>query len=227
MLQTSSTKGIFMNTLNEHEMNEHQINELQPKTTNAHYITTHSHKYILEPQVTAITEATNIESETMARSNITWLNAGFQYDTTTDYASNYLVTIGRMTDVCPHCNAQKWKKEPPTPCCSNGKVRLQLIKEPPLILNRLLEENTAIQKHFRSIINKYNSAFQMTSFGTEHNLGNHGFFTTFKIKGQYYHKIGGLLKISEKKQSSFKCISWEIHKKRPSNEEDMLVEALI
>ena len=36
--------------------------------------------------------------------------------------------------------------------------------------------------------------FQMTSFETEHNLTNHGFFTTFKIQGQCYHKIG-LIKI--------------------------------
>ena len=189
-----------MNTLNEHQTNEHQtnehqINELQQTTTNTHYISTDSHEHTLEPQVTAITEATNIETETTARSNITWLNAGFRYDTTTDYAINDKVTIGRLTDVCLHCNAQKWKKEPPTLCCSNGKVKLPLIEEPPLIFKRLIEENTAISKHFRSYINRYNSAFQMTSFGIEHNLTNHGFFTTFKIQGQCYHKIGGLLPI--------------------------------
>ena len=103
-----------------------------------------------------------------------------------------------MTDVCQHCNAQKWKKEPPTLCCSNGKVRLPLIDEPSLILKRLLEENTVINKHFRTNINKCNSAFQMVSFGTEHNLTNHGFFTTSKVQGQCYYKIGGLIPITDK-----------------------------
>ena len=168
MLKTS-INGTFMNTLN-----EHQTNELQQTTTNAH-ISTDSHEHILEPQVTAITETTNIETETTARLNITC--AGFQYDTTTDYASNDKVTIGRMTDVCQHCNAQKWKKEPPTLCCSNGKAKLPLIEESPLTLKRLLEESTAISKHFRSNINKYFSAFQMTSFGTEHNLTSHALWT--------------------------------------------------
>ena len=168
MLETSSTNRTFMNTLN-----KHQTNELQQTTTNAHYISTDNHEQMLEPQVTAITEATNIETETTARSNNNWLNAGFQYDTTTDYSCKDKVIIGRMTGVCSHCNTQKWKKEPPTLCCSNGKVKLPLIKEPPLILKRLLEENTAISKHLRSNIDKYNSEFQMTSLGTEHNLSNH------------------------------------------------------
>ena len=36
-----------------------------------------------------------------------------------------------------------------------------------------------------------------THFGTKHNLTNHGFFTTFKIQGQCYHKSGRLLPISD------------------------------
>ena len=67
----------------------------------------------------------------------------FQYDITTNYANNDKVTIGRITDVRQHCNVQKWKKEPPRLFCSNGKVSLPLIEEPPLILKKLLEENAA------------------------------------------------------------------------------------
>ena len=37
----------------------------------------------------------------------------------------------------------------------------------------------------------------MTSLGTEHNLTNQGFYTTFKIQGQCYHKIGGLFSLPE------------------------------
>ena len=102
-----------------------------------------------------------------------------------------------MTDVCQHCNVQKWKKEPPRLCCSNGKVSLPLIDELPLILKRLLEENTATGKHFRNNSNKYNSALQMTSFKTEYNPTNQGFYATFKIHGHCYDKIRGLLPLPE------------------------------
>ena len=195
--------------MNKHQTNELQTNKLQQTTINALYISADSHEHILEPQVTGITEATNIETETTARTNI---NAGFQCDTTTDYASNDKVAIGRMTDVCPHCLQctdmeerttntllLQWKGETPTH------------QDPPLILKRLLEENIAISKHFRSNIKKYNFAFQMTSLGTEHNLTNHGLFTTFKIQGQCYHKIGDYFQFHMKNLSLFKCISWEIH----------------
>ena len=81
-----------------------------------------------------------------------------------------------------------------------GKVCLQLIEEIPLIHKRLLEDNTATGKYFRSKSNhnKYNNAFQMTTFRTEHNLTNQGFYTTFKVQGQCYHKIGGLLPLLER-----------------------------
>ena len=62
-MHEASTNGTFTNTMNVHQTNEHQTNELQQTTTNALYISTDSHEHILEPQVTAITEATNIETK--------------------------------------------------------------------------------------------------------------------------------------------------------------------
>ena len=120
----------------------------------------------MEPQVTAIieatnieteatnieTEATNIETEATARSNITRLNTGIQYDKTTDYASNDKVIIGRMIDVCSNCNAQKWGGGGGT----TNTLLFQWKGETPthqgaqLLLKRLLEENNAVSKHFRS-----------------------------------------------------------------------------
>ena len=129
-----------------------------------------------------------------------------------------------MINVCPHCNAQKWKKESLTLCCSNGKVKLPLIKESPLILKTLLEENTS--NHFRSNINKYNSAFQMTSFRTEHNLPIMDSSPHSKFKANAITKLEDYYQFWMKNQSSFKCISREIHRKKPSNETDMLVETL-
>ena len=70
-------------------LNEYQRNELQT-TTNELIISTDSHDRNLRSQVT---EATNIEIVTTASTSITWLNAGFQFDTTTDYASNDKVTV--------------------------------------------------------------------------------------------------------------------------------------
>ncbi|KAL8614850.1 hypothetical protein ACOMHN_063200 [Nucella lapillus] len=36
----------------------------------------------------------------------------------------------------------------------------------------------------------------MTSFGADKDVTNHGFFTTFKVQGQCYHRIGNLLPLS-------------------------------
>ena len=127
MLETSSfTNGTFRNASIAHQTYKQQTNELKQTTKNAQYNSTDSQEHILEAQVTAITDVTIIEIETTARSYITWLNAGFQYDTTTDYKSNYKVIIGRMTDVCRiamHRNGRKNHQH----CYSNGKVKLTLI----------------------------------------------------------------------------------------------------
>ena len=84
-------------------------------------------------------------------------------------------------------------------CCLNGKASLQLIEKPPLIQNRLLKENTATGKCFKSNLNMYNSLFLMTSLGAEYNLTNQGFYTAFKVQGQCYHKTGGLLPSPDEK----------------------------
>ena len=78
------------------------------------------------------------------------------------------------------------------------EVNLPLIEEPTLILNKLLE-NTATGKHFRSNLNKYNSVFQVTSLGKEHNQTKQRFYTTFKTQGQCQQKIGGLLRFPKEK----------------------------
>ena len=136
-------------------------------TINTITMTIDSHEHIQKSQVTIITRATNIETETRTTTTITWLNVDFQYDKTTDYATNDKVTIGGMTDVCQHCNAQKWGGGGGGG--SHQHSVLQWKNESsthlgaPLILKRLLEENTATSKHFRSNINKHNCAYQMIS----------------------------------------------------------------
>ena len=104
-----------------------------------------------------------------------------------------------MTDICQHCHAKKWPGESKGMCCSGGKIRLDPLQEPPLYLKALLEGNSSDAKHFRNNLWKYNAAFMMTSFGADKNLTyeRDGFFTTFKIQGNCYHKMGSLLPPSD------------------------------
>ena len=78
-------------------------------------------------------------------------------------------------------------------CCSNGKVKLPSLRLPPEPLNSLMLGTTATSKHFLENIRKYNSCFQMTSFGATIEVCEPGFMPTFKVQGQVYHRVGSLL----------------------------------
>ncbi|XP_069965797.1 uncharacterized protein [Bactrocera oleae] len=105
-----------------------------------------------------------------------------------------------MTDVCKYCKALKWKEESTGICCSGGKVRLDPIEQPPEPLQSLLCGDHIYSQHFLNNIRRYNSAFQMTSFGAkEANEGN--FMPTFKVQGQVYHLIGSLLPKNNQRES--------------------------
>ena len=80
-------------------------------------------------------------------------------------------------------------------CCASGKVQLPLLAAAPEPLNTLLTGTTSEFKRFLSKIRKYNSCFQMTSFGAQ--IENQDqFMPTFKVKGQIYHRAGALLQFS-------------------------------
>ena len=121
-----------------------------------------------------------------------WKQGAFHYDPKHDYAAEEVITIGSMSKVCNYCRAKKWDNEPPGVCCSNGKVQLATFQEPPQSLKNLLTGSTSDSKHFLQHIQKYNSAFQMTSFGAKF-VTQGGFMPTFKVQGQVYHRIGSLL----------------------------------
>ncbi|GFS76021.1 ATP-dependent DNA helicase [Nephila pilipes] len=76
-------------------------------------------------------------------------------------------------------------------CCAAAKIKLPHLREPPEPLKILLSGYTAESKHFLSNIRKYNSCFQMTSFRAE--VITKHFMSTFKVKGQIYHKVVSLL----------------------------------
>ncbi|XP_073838726.1 uncharacterized protein [Musca autumnalis] len=122
----------------------------------------------------------------------------FNYNSNVDYSDDELVSIGEMNNVCKHCNALKYKNEPPGICCSNGKIVLPELRSPPEPLFSLMSGTTSESKHFLSNIRKYNSCFQMTSFGAT-KVVKDNFLPTFRVQGQIYHRMGSLLPIKDHK----------------------------
>lgn len=118
------------------------------------------------------------------------------YDPSVDYHSHPCVVIGPMEKKCRHCDAFKFQNETPGMCCANGKVKLPLLLPPPEPLATLLSGNTPDSKHFLLNIRKYNSCFQMTSFGAT-NIVRGNYMPTFKIQGQIYHQAGSLLPLPD------------------------------
>ncbi|GFS42116.1 uncharacterized protein NPIL_141631 [Nephila pilipes] len=112
----------------------------------------------------------------------------FRYNPGEDYILSRHVLIGTMTVVCPYCKALKFSGETKGMCCAAGKIKLPQLREPLEPLKTLLAGYTAESKHFLSNIRKYNSCFQMTSFGVE--VITTYFMPTFKVKGQIYHEVG-------------------------------------
>ncbi|GFW74315.1 ATP-dependent DNA helicase [Trichonephila clavipes] len=123
--------------------------------------------------------------------NLQYHRLAFRYNPAIDYSSSRNVVIGQMSHVCTYCQALKFNNETKGMCCAGGKIKFPHLEAPPEPLKTLLAGSTAESKHFLSNIRKYNSCFQMTSFGAE--IVTAQFMPTFKIKGQIYHKAGSLL----------------------------------
>ncbi|VDK84485.1 unnamed protein product [Onchocerca ochengi] len=79
--------------------------------------------------------------------------------------------------------------------CAAEKIKLPRLEEPPEPSKTSLAGYTAQSKRFLSKINKYNSCFQMTSFGAE--IVKMEFMPTLKVKRQIYHKAGSLLPLPD------------------------------
>lgn len=123
--------------------------------------------------------------------------AAFHYDPGKNYAEHIHVVIGKMDSVCRYCQAQKFKNESPGLCCKNGKVKLLQLDQPPQALMNYMSGDTPESKHFLKNIRKYNSCFQMTSFGATSVVEQGGFPSTFTVQGQIYHKAGSLLPLPD------------------------------
>ncbi|CAJ2634938.1 unnamed protein product, partial [Trifolium pratense] len=81
-------------------------------------------------------------------------------------------------------------------CCSNGKVQLPLLKNPPESLGNLLFDTKSKQsKHFQQNVRMYNSMFSFTSPGMKFDKRfNHGKGPpNLRLHGQPCHRIGSML----------------------------------
>ena len=123
----------------------------------------------------------------------------FRYDPASSYDNHSQLDIGQMTDFCPYCGALKWAGEASGMCCSNGKVRSSSLQPPPELLESLMSGTTSRSKHFLENIRKYNSCFQMTSFGATNEVCEPSVMPIFKVQGQVYHRVGSLLPLPNEK----------------------------
>ncbi|KAI6647773.1 hypothetical protein LOD99_8488 [Oopsacas minuta] len=82
-------------------------------------------------------------------------------------------------------------------CCKSGKVQLHDLEDLSEPLKRLMLGETSESRHFLENIRKYNSCFQMTSFGVTKETRESGYMPTFKTQGQVYHTAGSLLPLPD------------------------------
>lgn len=80
-----------------------------------------------------------------------------------------------MDKVCQYCQALKFRNEAAGMCCAAGKVVLPPLPAPPEPLLSLLAGNSDDSKLLLRKIRKFNSCFQMISFGATKicDLANH------------------------------------------------------
>jgi len=92
-----------------------------------------------------------------------------------------LCFINYNLNVC--WNTLKFEQETESLCCLKGNVQLGSFPQPQPPLQHLYEGVDSNGKHFLANIRRYNSAFQMTSFGCNETTMP-GFNSSFRIQGQ-------------------------------------------
>lgn len=123
-------------------------------------------------------------------------NEAFIYDHSLAYADIACIRIGGPTIICQFCGAHRYAQETSGICCSNGKVDLEPIQPFPEPYASLFDGQSEGSQHLLKNIRRYNSCFQMTSFGVTGET-NENLWSTFRIQGQIYHRIGSLLPLPD------------------------------
>ncbi|XP_019160752.1 PREDICTED: uncharacterized protein LOC109157307 [Ipomoea nil] len=140
--------------------------------------------------------------------NITIADETHNFDTGTSsvHANEEYYDFGDASNSCVHCGALFWFEERkknysskgPTMfplCCNNGKIKLQENALPPKGIFELFFGNDELSKKFLQDIRTYNAMFCFTSMGgkIDKSLNKGGAPTVFRLSGQNYHLMGGLL----------------------------------
>ncbi|XP_014779813.1 uncharacterized protein LOC106875985 [Octopus bimaculoides] len=124
-------------------------------------------------------------------SNKFWSLKTFTCDPSCDYSSRSDITIGTMSRICDFFLAKKWPGETPGMYCSNGKIKISPLEDPPGLLTDLLTGASPLSTEFHKRVRAYNCAFHMTLIGV--NIIKEGqFLLSFKVQGQIYHRLGSL-----------------------------------
>ncbi|GBM08834.1 hypothetical protein AVEN_57393-1 [Araneus ventricosus] len=155
-----------------------------------------------------------VRQDTLRASNCLYLkDEALHYDPDLVYPNFPQIVISSMSSKCTFCGALKFEAQTSGLCCSNGKFSLPELPQLPEPFKCLMEGNHSKSKEFLSMIRKYNSSFEMTSFGTSlPMLDSTGFMPTFRIQGQVYHKPGRSCRFPMKKKSFSKYTSLETEK---------------
>ncbi|RPB10743.1 hypothetical protein P167DRAFT_490550, partial [Morchella conica CCBAS932] len=116
-----------------------------------------------------------------------------------------LLELGRMTVICPSCQALHWLNERVQEstmalprfenCCKEGDVQLPGLQQAPEYLLYLLESIDTTARHFRSWIRENNCALTLTSvkYTSDERIDPQaGGVTCFQIHGKLYHLQGPL-----------------------------------
>lgn len=106
---------------------------------------------------------------------------------------------------CEHCGAIMWygerlnrRRNTVTPtfslCCMQGQVKLPFLKEPPLVLKKLMEGDDKLSKHFQKNMRAYNMSFSFTSLGgkVDRSVQKGKGPSMLVLQGENYHLMGSL-----------------------------------
>ena len=112
------------------------------------------------------------------------------------------ISIGKLSEKCPHCNALYFKAEKNstgcyTLCCSAGKIRVPLGDMPDEMIE-LFTGRDDLAKNFRENIRQYNNAMSFVSFGAKITPPPGYGPYCFKIQGMVHHRISPLYAETQK-----------------------------
>ncbi|GFS76651.1 ATP-dependent DNA helicase PIF1 [Trichonephila clavipes] len=115
--------------------------------------------------------------------------AAYSYNPSINYKSDASCILGPISITCQFCSAMKYQGEAPGLCSSGEKVHLPMLRDSPEPLHKLLSSDSVFSKVFQKNIRRYNSCFQMTSFGFSKQVIEIEFMPTFKVQDQVYHRL--------------------------------------